>query len=147
MTTPTLKFNRRFSPAKERSIRMALEQQLVSDKAQARIEGLSPRSIGNRWDGIANDLHLKYGQRERANVAIELVRSRAVEFLMLALCFWLGSVMGDINMIRAPRTLRGPRPPATARRDGQGAPILIDPDTGVLNFPPADTATPWRIAA
>lgn len=108
MTTPTLKFNRHFSPAKTRSIRLALEKQLVSDKAQARVEGVSPRSIGNRWNGIASDLHLKYGERERANVAIELVRSRAVEFLMLAACAYASLFANNTDQMRPPRPTRAP---------------------------------------
>ena len=115
---PTLKFNRRFSPARERSIRLALELQLVSDKDQARVEGLSPRSIGNRWNGIASDLHLLYGQRDRANVVIELVRSRAVEFLMVATCVFSALFGGDADQIRPQRPAR--TPVAQTIRTGKG---------------------------
>lgn len=124
MTSAILKFNQHFPPAQARTIRLALEQGLVSDKAQARIEGLQPDSIGSRWDAIANRLHLKYGQRDRAQVVIALVRSRAVEFLMLVICT-ATAVMPGIDMLRPARPARPTRTTSTPARKRDGD-ALID---------------------
>src|SRR5690606_31344805 len=84
-TMPTIKIHGNYTPAQRRTIRLALERRLVSDKAQAREEGVSPRSIGDRWDGIAHRLHLPFGQRERAQVIAELVVRKHIEVAVLAL--------------------------------------------------------------
>lgn len=113
MTTPTIKFNTRFPPAQERSIRLALEQGLVSDKAQARAEGLSPRSVGNRWDNIAYRLRLAHGQKDRARILIELVVRKHIEVAILLAAILAGS--GHIDKPLRPRTPTGSRPIASAR--------------------------------
>jgi len=132
----TLKFHEPFPEAQARTIRLALERGLISDKAQARVEGVSPRSINDRWAAIADRLQLQHGQRDRAVVVVTLVRSRSVEFLMLALGFYLGALPLNTDAVRTPRTLRGGKPAATAsiRREGDALALSLDLDTGTLTW-------------
>lgn len=104
---PNLKINQPYTPAQQRTIRLAFEQGLISDKEQARIEGLSPRSITDRWDGIAHRLRLAYGQRDRARVLVELIVRKHIEILLLVVAI-LTSVSGYTQPMR-------PRPPGSAR--------------------------------
>lgn len=134
MTTPQLKFNTVFPPAQERTIRLALEQSLITDKAQARAEGVSPRSINDRWHAIADRLALGYGHRERAAVVVALVRSRTVEFLMLVVAVWTGAMPVNGDLLRTSRTLRGGKPAACARREGCSPALSLDLDTGTINW-------------
>lgn len=130
----TLKFHEPFPEAQARTIRLALERGLISDKAQARVEGVSPRSINDRWAAIADRLQLQHGQRDRAVVVVTLVRSRSVEFLMLALGFYLGALPLNTDAVRTPRTLRGAGSVATARREGGAPSLALDLDTGSLTW-------------
>ena len=108
MTNPTIKLNAPFPPALEQTLRLALEHGLISDKAQARAAGTQPGSIRNRWDRIADRLALPYGQRERAQVVVALVRSRTVEYLMVAICIYTATLSGTGDIIRPPRPTRAP---------------------------------------
>jgi len=121
---PTIKIHGNYTPAQRRTIRLALERRLVSDKAQAREEGVSPRSIGDRWDGIAHRLHLPFGQRERAQVIAELVVRKHIEVAVLALAI-LTSIGTYGTQPQRPRPPSGARTvatlarPASTRKPGQ----------------------------
>lgn len=113
-----IKFNTNFTPAQERSIRLALERGLLSDKEQARAEGLSPRSITDRWAGIASAVGLGYGKRDRAQVITALFVRRHVEIaaaLLVAVLVGTGAT-GKFDMVRPVRINR-PVKTATVRRD------------------------------
>ena len=124
---PHLQIHHPYPPALERTIRLALERGEVMDKAQARIEHVSPKSISDRWERIADSVGLKWGQRQRSHVIVALFRLRHVEFLlviilavpvvisglvrlriieyiMLALVLWVGTLPpNSVDVIR-PRT-------------------------------------------
>ena len=121
---PTIKINGNYTPAQRRTIRLALERRLVSDKAQAKEEGISPRSIGDRWDGIAHRLRLPFGQRERAQILAELVIRKHVEVAVLALAILtsLGQYGQQPQRTRPPsgaRTVATLARPASTRKPGQ----------------------------
>lgn len=105
---PTLQIHGNYTPAQQRTIRLAFEQGLVSDKEQARIEGLSPRSITDRWDGIAHRLRLAYGQRDRARVLVELVVRKHIEITVL-----IFAILTSIGQFSTQP--QRPRPPSNAR--------------------------------
>ncbi len=133
MTHPKIKINHPYPPALAQTIRLALEYGEVSDKAQARRERCSPKSISDRWDRIADRVGLTYGQRARSRVIIALfqmrhveyllwllwilptaiLRLRIIEYIMLALVLWLGALPpGTADVLRPrspPRTVRSQR--------------------------------------